>query len=122
LTKKPRKLQRHDQDQRLADLKTEIKALERRNRALAIEDQVRERDERIKELRRELSEAEELISDMREQVERANGVIESWIEAFGMTQDDKGVWQWDEWMDRWTGMHKAYDAVVQKWNRFVRSR
>jgi hypothetical protein len=88
-------------------------------RVVELEDKLKERDERIKELRRELGEAEELISDMRDQVESANSVIDSWIEAFGMVQDNKGVWQWDEWMDRWARMNKQHEALARKWNQFV---
>jgi hypothetical protein len=88
-------------------------------RVAELEDKLKERDERIKELRRELAEAEELVSDMRDQVESANSVIDSWIEAFGMVQDNKGVWQWDEWMDRWTRMNKRHEELARKWNQFV---
>jgi hypothetical protein len=31
---------------------------------------------------------------MREQVEDAGTLIESWIEAFEMVQNEDGVWEW----------------------------
>ena len=46
-------------------------------------------------------------------------MIDAWKEAFGMVQNDKGIWQWDDWMDRWKQMNKAYDELVKQWNRFV---
>jgi hypothetical protein len=101
VTKKPKP--QREQDRRITEL----------------QDQLKERDERIKELRRELGEAEELVSEEREYIEQAMATIDAWKEAFGMVQDEKGVWRWDEWMDRWTQMNKTYDAVVTKWNRFV---
>jgi hypothetical protein len=91
----------------------------KRDRVAELEDELKQRDERIKDLRRELNEAEELISDEREAVEDAIATINAWKEAFGMVQDDKGIWQWADWIDRWKQQTKAYDGLVTKWNRYV---
>jgi hypothetical protein len=89
------------------------------HRLIELQDQLKERDARIKDLRREFSAAEELVSEERETVEQAMAVIDAWKEAFGMVQDDKGVWRWDEWMDRWKHIIKAYDDLVRDWNKFA---
>jgi hypothetical protein len=98
-----RKPRRQDQDRHLAELKVQLK----------------ERDERIKGLRRELSEAEELVSEEREHIEDVDRLIDSWIEAFDMKQDDKGVWTLDKWAKSRDDAFKAYGELVRKWNRFV---
>jgi lambda repressor-like predicted transcriptional regulator len=88
-------------------------------RVAELEDQLKERDERITDLRRELNEAELLISEEREYVESARAVIDSWKEAFGMVQDDKGVWQLDKWVENHKNAIAAYEALAKDWNRFV---
>jgi hypothetical protein len=73
----------------------------------------------IKELRRELSEAEELVSDMREQVEDADRLIDSWIEAFDMVQNDDGKWVYNEWVNVCVAARDKYLDLRKEWNRFV---
>jgi len=84
-----------------------------------LEDELKQRDARIRELRNDLNKAEALIIEEREYIEDAMAMINAWKEAFGMVQDDKGVWQWDDWVDQRNQMVKQYEALARKWNEFV---
>ena len=50
-----------------------------------------EMERQVRELREEKDRALELVDQMRKQIEDADALIESWIEAFEMEQDDSGV-------------------------------
>ena len=91
----------------------------RPGRNAALEDELKQRDDRIGELRADLDRAEQLVWEMREHVEDAGTLINSWIEAFDMVQDDDGAWQWSTAFVEGHEWFKKYDALVTKWNRFV---
>ena len=56
---------------------------------------------------------------MREQVEDAGGVIDSWIEAFEMVQDENGKWSYAEWTDNCVEYRERYFELLKQWNRHV---
>jgi hypothetical protein len=82
----------------------------------ALEDELKQRDDRIGELRADLDRAEQLVWEMREHVEDASTLIDSWIEAFDMVQDDDGAWKWSTAFVESHEWFKKYDALVTKWN------
>jgi lambda repressor-like predicted transcriptional regulator len=88
-------------------------------RVAKLEDELKQRDERIKDLRRELNEAELLISEEREHVEEVDGLLDSWIEAFGMTQGEDGKWTYAEWMNDAAMCRDLYLNLVKQWNHNV---
>lgn len=67
-------------------LKTEVERLHDLVRALR-----KQMDRQVRELREEKDRALELVDQMREQIEAADALIESWIEAFEIEQDESGV-------------------------------
>lgn len=46
-------------------------------------------------------------------------MIDSWIEAFGMVMDDKGVWRCSDWMWEQEEYRDKYWKLRQDWNKFV---
>jgi hypothetical protein len=88
-------------------------------RIAELEDEIKVKDRRIEELRQELDEARDLIRDMEEQIDDHVRTIERWIEGFGMVQNADGIWQWDEFVERWKATRRDYDKILRDWNRFV---
>jgi hypothetical protein len=88
-------------------------------RVAELEDELKQRDIRIRELRNDLNKAEALVSEEREHVEDANALIDSWIEAFGMVQNENGKWTMAQWLDDAVAARNAYLELVKKWNRHV---
>src|SRR5215813_14261414 len=84
-----------------------------------LEDELKQRDARIRELRADLNKAEGLITEEREHVESANALIDSWIEAFAMVQDENGKWTYAQWFDDAAQCRDLYLDLVKKWNRHV---
>jgi hypothetical protein len=76
-------------------------------------------ERRIAELKAERDEARHLIDQMVEQVSDGNAVIERWKEAFDMALNDKGVWTWDPFIQRYDDLVSRYNELLAKWNRFV---
>jgi hypothetical protein len=88
-------------------------------RVTDLEDELRQRDRRISELKSELESERDLLEQMSDQIQRCNETIESWKHAFDMVLNDEGMWTWDpkytnglEWVEK-------YQALVDKWNKFV---
>lgn len=88
-------------------------------RIAELEDEIKVKDRRLEELRQEVDEARDLIHDMEEQIDDHVRTIERWIEGFGMVQNADGVWQWDEFVERWKATRRDYDKILRDWNRFV---
>src|SRR6516165_6592311 len=65
--------------------------MEAADRIAELEAELKQRDAKIKELTTERDEAQELVDRMREHVADADRMIEQWIEAFDMMQDEKGL-------------------------------
>jgi len=84
-----------------------------------LEESLKDKERRLLELKTERDEARDLVDRMRERIEDDNNLIDSWIEAFGMTQDDKGVWTLANWTDAIEQAHKRYDDLLKQWNKFV---
>jgi hypothetical protein len=91
-----------------------------RRRIGELEDEAKAKDARIAELRAEVDKGKALVEELRQQVVDGNEMIDSWIEAFGMTLDDDGDYVWV------AGLSEDYDALMQErnelvadWNRFV---
>lgn len=84
-----------------------------------LEDTIRRRDERIAELTQERDHERELNSDLREHFADVNAMIEQWRDAFDMTLNDDGEWDWSEYIQHHKAIEACYDALLKKWNRFV---
>jgi hypothetical protein len=85
--------------------------------------ELKHRDAKIKELTAERDAAQELVNQMREQVEDANQLIEQWIEAFHMTQNEKGLWCMDreqsEFFQHYDVLWSENHRLIRQWNKFV---
>ena len=96
------------------DLKARIEELEADLQA---------RDGRIKELKAEQREAHDLVDQMREQVEDSNTMVESWIEAFDMVEDEDGMWTWGPGIkalhDNHARLQDQHQKLLRKWNKLV---
>ncbi len=94
---------------------------ELKSRIEELEVDLRYRDDQIKELRGDNSRAYDLVAEMNEQVEDGNSLIDSWIEAFGMEQNDDGEWAFrpDQVRDAYNDLFEKHDKMVRQWNKFV---
>ena len=92
-------------------------------RIAELEDTLRQRDDKITELRDELQEASDLVVQMREHIEDSNTLIDSWIEVFGLEQNDEGTWLFDSGQSKLWSEHldllKKHNEMIRNWNRFV---
>ena len=84
-----------------------------------LEDELKAANKRIGELKAEKDAEGKTISAMVERVKDAEDLIDRWIEAFDMTQNEQGDYDLAEY-------HKALDQTIDKnqdlrirWNRFV---
>src|SRR5690606_38920246 len=81
------------------------------------------RDGRLNDLRAELDEARDLVDQMREQVQDADNLIDTWIDAFEMTQNDSGAWDvgeaWRQLVDTHETLRDKHHKLIREWNRFV---
>jgi hypothetical protein len=102
---------------------TEPQAGSAPERIAELEADLRQCDEKIKELRTDLAKAEELVAEEREHVEEAGRVMDQWIDAFDMTQNDAGLWTTEPAMtvllDRYNALAEQHRKLVRAWNKFV---
>jgi len=89
-------------------------------RITELEDALKQREKRLAELRKDRDADGAVIADMISQVQDADAMIEQWIAAFDMVQDDNGNWSWGE------GLVAAFEIVyarhqdlLRKWNAIV---
>jgi len=89
-------------------------------RITELEDALKQREKRLAELRKDRDADGAVIADMISQVQDADAMIEQWIAAFDMVQDDNGNWSWGE------GLVAAFEIVyarhqdlLRKWNAMV---
>ena len=94
-----------------------------------LEDAIKERDRRIADLKAELEEERDLTHRLAEHVEDCNDMIDSWIQAFEMVQNEEGVWTWrssfaegEEWQERWSKLVDQVNKFVPVFNATVRRR
>jgi hypothetical protein len=84
-----------------------------------LQDELKARDKRIEELRGETDELRDLLKRMEEQIDDDAGLIDSWIEGFGMQLTDKGTYTFDPWVDQTLDIRDRYQELLRKWNQFV---
>ena len=78
--------------------------------------------ERLDRVRSEKDEALELVAEMRESLRESSDMIDSWIEVFEMSQDERGVWIFDRQQalfnehEQLLGEHRK---LIGEWNKFV---
>jgi len=89
-------------------------------RITELEDALKQREKQLAELRKDRDADGAVIADMISQVQDADAMIEQWIAAFDMVQDDNGNWSWGE------GLVAAFEIVyarhqdlLRKWNAMV---
>ena len=65
--------------------------------------------------------AYDLVASLRERLQGSNDLISSWISAFDMELNDKGLWQqpWDSLRAKYDRLCDDYDALAKDWNKFV---
>src|SRR5262245_54164137 len=88
-------------------------------RIAELEDELKQRDRRIHELKADLTKVDVLVTEMCEHVEDANALIDSWIEAFGMQQNDEGKWSWGPFVDAHHDLYERYRDLLREWNQLV---
>src|SRR5215467_13246819 len=89
------------------------------DRIAELEDALKEKERRLQELKADLDKANDLVERMRENVQDSSDLIDSWIEAFGMEQNESGNWTYAKWLFAGEMWHDKYVTVVKEWNRFV---
>jgi hypothetical protein len=101
----------------------ETLATEPADRIADLEAELRQRDAKIKELTTERDEAQELTGRMREHLEDAHQLIEQWIEAFDMEQDEHGAWSFGpaqtKLLDAHVALQEEHRKLIREWNKFV---
>ena len=100
---------------------TDPAALDPAERILDLEAELRQREARLKEVTGERDEAYELTGRMREHLEAAEEMIERWIEAFDMQQDDRGIWVFnsDRTFEELTALYDEHLKLIREWNKLV---
>lgn len=93
------------------------KRLERRIGEL--EDELKAANKRISELKAERDEEGKTISKMIDAVRDAEDQIDRWIEAFDMTQNEKGDYDLAEYEKQLDAMTDKYADLRNRWNKFV---
>jgi hypothetical protein len=80
-------------------------------------------------LRAERDEAQALVREMEEHLTDCNTMIERWIEAFDMVQDEDGKWCWkqafvrgDEWLHKYVDLARRWNKIVSQYNARVAPR
>jgi hypothetical protein len=83
-----------------------------------LEAELRQRDERVAELKAELEEERDLTARLAEQVRDVGDMIETWIQAFDMVQNENGIWVWSTSFVEGDAWFEKYQVLVRKWNKF----
>jgi hypothetical protein len=88
-------------------------------RIAELEGVLKDKERRLLELKTERDEARDLAERMGEKVQDSYDMIDFWIEAFGMVQDDNGQYTLENWWSAVDQLNRSYDELVRKWNKFV---
>jgi hypothetical protein len=88
-------------------------------RIAELEDKLKEAERRMAELRQERDEARDLAQRISDHVESCNDMIESWKDAFDMSLNADGVWEWRSSFVEGEDWYLKYKALLNDWNRFV---
>lgn len=78
--------------------------------------------ERLDQVRGEKDEALELVAAMRENLQQTDEMLDSWIEVFEMTLDERGVWIFDQQtglMNEHIQLQDEHRKLIAEWNKFV---
>jgi hypothetical protein len=84
-----------------------------------LKDEIKQRDRRIEELRQEIDEQRDLIQRLREHIEDNVSCMESWKETFDMEQPEVGMWTWKPFWDEHWQTIDDYNKLVDKWNKYL---
>jgi hypothetical protein len=90
-----------------------------RERIATLEDTLKERDRRINELKAYVTKLEDVTTRAAECMQDCESMIDTWIQAFDMVQDEEGRWRWNgDFIDghEWFEKHRE---LLKEWNRFV---
>ena len=90
-------------------------------RVQQLEDDIAHLKQRLDEMRQDRDNNAALVAEERECVADSSALIDSWIDAFDMEQDDKGEYCWREGgpiqeRDEWEAL---YHELRRDWNKFV---
>jgi hypothetical protein len=86
----------------------------------ALEDEVKAKNARIAELHAEVDEARQLVEEMRQQVITNNDIVDGWIEAFGMTLGDDGLYHWEGVVQEWEKERNELQADYDRLQSLIR--
>jgi hypothetical protein len=84
-----------------------------------LEDKLKQAERRIHDLRAERDRLDALVAKQREYVDDAREMIDQWIDAFDMVQNDKGEWCLADWMKSSDEWYEKFVGVRNQWNKFV---
>lgn len=85
-----------------------------------LEDALKQRDARIVELTAERDAERVILAAMREHVEDTGAMIDNWIEAFRMEQNDKGELSFHvSLVQRYDELREKHLALIRDWNKIV---
>ena len=90
-----------------------------RDRINDLEDELKQRDRRISDLNAEITRLEDLVTRQAEAVEDYTNIIQSWIEGFGMVQNDRGEWTFASWLEDREKEYAEYRELKRTWNAAV---
>ena len=89
-------------------------------RVVELEETLKQRDKQLAELRSDRDADGAVIADMISQVQDADDMVEQWIAAFDMVQDDNGDWEWRKGLaTAFDDLHARYQDLRRRWNEFV---
>jgi hypothetical protein len=79
-------------------------------------------EQKLAEARQDRDEVVQLVNEMREHLKDADDLLDSWIEVFDMSQDERGVWIFDQQkglFEDYARLQGEHRKLIQDWNKFV---
>lgn len=89
------------------------------SRVTELEDEVKLLKRQLDDARAERDDALATIGEQNEWLEDQRSVLDQWIAAFDMVQNDKGEWSFGEWVRQRDELTDKYFAQIADWNKFV---
>jgi hypothetical protein len=89
------------------------------DRIAELADELKQRDRRIAELKHELDKTHDLIVRQDEHQRDADDMIDAWIQAFEMQQNEEGTWVWKQSFVEGDEWYEKHQAILHDWNKFV---
>jgi hypothetical protein len=84
-----------------------------------LEDELKNAKQRIDSLKTDFDALAKLVAEMDEHLNEERETRERWCDAFDMVLNDKGEWDWSDWLKQRHEAWEKWDALRKDWNRFV---